>query len=71
MVVALALTRVLGPLRPTISAAPALAILAGAAVSFGGAALLHGSGFVAVYLFALVAGDRDIPERHQVIALHS
>ena len=71
VVVALALTRVLGPLRPTISAAPALAILAGAAVSFGGAALLHGSGFVAVYLFALVAGDRDIPERHQVIALHS
>ena len=71
VVVALALTRVLGPLRPTISAAPALAILAGAAVSFGGAALLHGSGFVAVYLFALVAGDRDIPERPQVIALHS
>jgi cell volume regulation protein A len=71
VVVALALTRVLGPLRPTISAAPALAVLAGAAVAFGGAVLLHGSGFVAVYLFGLVVGDRKIPDRHEVIALHS
>ena len=71
VVVALALTRVLGPLRPTISAAPALAVLAGAAVAFGGAAMLHGSGFVAVYLFGLVVGDRDVPDRHEVIALHS
>ena len=62
---------VLGPLRPTISAAPALAVLAGAAVAFGGAVLLHGSGFVAVYLFGLVVGDRDVPDRHEVIALHS
>jgi cell volume regulation protein A len=69
--VALVLTRVLGPLRPTIPAAPALTILAGAAVAFGGAALLHGSGFVAVYLFGLVAGDRDVPDRDEVIALHS
>ncbi len=71
VVVALALTRVLGPLRPTIRAAPALAILAGAAVSFGGATLLHGSGFVAVYLFGLVAGDREVPDRDEVIALHT
>ena len=71
VVVALALARVLGPLRPTIRAAPALAILAGAAVAFGGAALLHGSGFLAVYLFALVAGDRDVPDREEVIALHT
>ncbi len=71
VVVALALTRVIGPLRPTIPAAPALAILAGAAVTFGGAALLHGSGFVAVYLFGLVAGDRDVPDRDDVVALHS
>ena len=71
VVVALALTRVLGPLRPTISAAPALAIFAGAAIAFGGAVLLHGSGFIAAYLFGLVAGDRDVPERKEVIALHS
>jgi cell volume regulation protein A len=71
VVVALALTRVLGPLRPTIRAAPALAMLAGAAVAFGGAAMLHGSGFVAAYLFGLVAGDRDVPDRDEVIALHS
>jgi cell volume regulation protein A len=69
--VALALTRVLGPLRPTIHAAPALAILAGAGIAFGGAVLLHGSGFIAAYLFGLVAGDRDVPERDEVIALHS
>jgi cell volume regulation protein A len=69
--VALVLTRMLGPLRPTIPAAPALTILAGAAVAFGGAALLHGSGFVAVYLFGLVAGDREVPDRDDVIALHS
>ena len=33
--------------------------------------MLHGSGFVAAYLFGLVAGDRKIPERDGVIALHS
>lgn len=58
-------------MRPTIRAAPALAVLAGAAVAFGGAAMLHGSGFVAAYLFGLVAGDRDVPDRDEVIALHS
>ena len=71
VVVALVLTRVLGPLRPTIHAAPALAIFAGASIAFGGAVLLHGSGFIAAYLFGLVAGDRDVPERDEVIALHS
>jgi cell volume regulation protein A len=71
VVLALALTRVLGPLWPTIPAAPALAVLAGAALAFGGAVVLHGSGFVAAYLFGLVAGDRQIPERDGVIALHS
>lgn len=70
-IVARVLTRVLGPLRPTIPAAPALAILAGAAVAFGGAVLLHGSGYVAVYVFGLAAADRVIPERPQVIALHA
>jgi cell volume regulation protein A len=71
VVVALGLTRVLGPLRPTIHAAPALAIFAGAGISFGGAVLLHGSGFIAAYLFGLVSGDREVPERADVIALHA
>ena len=71
VVLAVVLTRVLGPLWPTIPAAPALAVLAGAGLAFGGAVVLHGSGFVAAYLFGLVAGDRMIPERDGVIALHS
>ena len=45
--------------------------LAGAAIAFGGAVRLHGSGFVAVYLFGLVAGDRAVPDRDDVNALHS
>ncbi len=68
---ALALTRVLGPRWPTISAAPALAVLSGAALAFGGAALLHGSGFVAAYLFGLVAGDRLGPVAERVTSLHT
>jgi len=71
VILALALTRVLGPLWPTIPAAPALAVLAGAALAFGLAVVLHGSGFVAAYLFGLIASDRTIPERDGVIALHS
>jgi cell volume regulation protein A len=70
-VLALALTRVLGPRWPTVSAAPALAVLAGAALAFGGAVLLHGSGFVAAYLFGLVAGDRLGAVADHVTALHT
>ncbi len=69
--VAEALARILGPLRPTIASVPALTVLAGAFVTFGGTALLHGSGYVAVYIFGLVIADRVIPEREAVIALHS
>jgi cell volume regulation protein A len=71
VLLALALTRVLGPLWPTVAAAPALAVLAGAGFAFGLAVVLHGSGFVAAYLYGLVAGDRTIPDRDGVIALHS
>ena len=49
--------------------APPLAVLAGGFATFGLAALAHGSGFVAVYLFGLVLGDDvDLPEKDAVRA---
>ena len=48
---------------------PPLAVLAGGFATFGLAALAHGSGFVAVYLFGLVLGDDvDLPEKDAVRA---
>ncbi len=59
--------RLLGPRMPTLALAPALAILAGAFMTFGVGYLAHGSGFVAVYLFGLVLGDsRDLPQAETV-----
>jgi cell volume regulation protein A len=55
--------RVLGPRRPSLAMAPALAVVAGAFATFGIGVLAHGSGFLAVYLFGLVLGDdSDLPE---------
>jgi len=55
--------RLLGPRRPALAMAPALAVLAGGFATFGVGALAHGSGFVAVYLYGLVLGDDgDLPE---------
>ena len=47
-----------------------VATLAIAAVAFGGADVLHGSGFLAVYLAGLVLGSREIPARRTVAAFH-
>ena len=61
--------RVLGPRWPTVTMVPPLAVLAGGFATFGLAALAHGSGFVAVYLFGLVLGDDvDLPEKDAVRA---
>src|SRR5262249_36598624 len=44
-------------------------MLAGGFATFGLAALAHGSGYVAVYLFGLVLGDdEDLPEREDALA---
>ncbi|MFI6599115.1 potassium/proton antiporter [Nonomuraea sp. NPDC050536] len=40
-----------------------IAVLALTFVSYGGAALLHGSGFLAVYLTALILGNSRLPHR--------
>jgi cell volume regulation protein A len=47
-----------------------VASLAAAALSFGAAAALHGSGFLAVYLTGLALGSADMPAKRTVAAFH-
>src|SRR3954470_10858215 len=47
-----------------------VASIAVAALAFGAADTLHGSGFLAVYLAGLVLGDRRIPAKRTVVAFH-
>lgn len=47
-----------------------VASVAVAALAFGAADALHGSGFLAVYLAGLMLGDRRIPAKRTVIAFH-
>src|SRR5919204_4013831 len=51
-------------------AAYPIASLSIAAIAFGGAAALHGSGFLAVYLVGLALGSRPIPARRAVTVFH-
>jgi cell volume regulation protein A len=48
---------------------PVLTIAAGA-MAFGGADVLHGSGFLAVYIAGLILGSQPIPARRTVTAFH-
>src|SRR3954466_15962420 len=47
-----------------------VASIAVAALAFGAADVVHGSGFLAVYLAGLVLGDHRIPAKRTVIAFH-
>jgi cell volume regulation protein A len=48
-----------------------LLMLACALTVYGGASLIHGSGFLAVFLAGLVAGDRDFAEREETERFHA
>jgi cell volume regulation protein A len=47
-----------------------VASVAVAALAFGAADVLHGSGFLAVYIAGLMLGDRRIPAKRTVVAFH-
>ncbi len=47
-----------------------VASLAIAAIAFGGAAVLHGSGFLAVYLTGLALGSAAIPAKRTITTFH-
>src|SRR3954467_5534610 len=47
-----------------------VASIAVAALAFGAADTLHGSGFLAVYLAGLALGDKRIPAKRTVVAFH-
>jgi cell volume regulation protein A len=60
-------------LRNAKLASPGLypvATLATAGLAFGGAATLHGSGFLAAYLAGLVLGSARIPAKQTVVVFH-
>ncbi len=44
--------------------------LAVVALAFGGAAVLHGSGFLAVYVAGLALGDAQVPAKRTIVAFH-
>jgi cell volume regulation protein A len=47
-----------------------VASIATAALAFGAASVLHGSGFLSVYLAGLVLGSLPIPARHTITTFH-
>lgn len=68
---ALLVDRLLGPRRPTPGLTPPLAVLAGAFAVYGVTTQVHGSGFLAAYLFGLVLGDRlQVPDRKAITHLY-
>ncbi len=56
--------------RLGFEAAYPIATLSVAALAYGGAATLHGSGFLAVYLAGLTLGSRPIPAERAVTIFH-
>jgi potassium/hydrogen antiporter len=63
-------TWVFARIPPTVGAFAPVASLAAAALSFGAAAVLGGSGFLAVYLVGLAVGSTPSRYRRQLVAFH-
>jgi cell volume regulation protein A len=57
-------------LPPSIGAFTPVASVAAAAVSFGAADVIGGSGFLAVYLVGLAVGSTPSPYRRQLVSFH-
>jgi cell volume regulation protein A len=70
LAVGLAAARGLQRVRLASAGLYPVASLAAAALAFGGAQALHGSGFLAVYLTGLVVGSVPSPARRTVTAFH-
>jgi cell volume regulation protein A len=70
LAVGLGAVRVLRATRLASAGLYPVASLAIAALAFGGAATLHGSGFLAVYLCGLVLGGADIPAKRTMATFH-
>jgi cell volume regulation protein A len=62
--------RMLGSVRLASAGLYPVASLACAAVAFGGADVLHGSGFLAVYITGLVIGSSPTPARRTITTFH-
>jgi len=63
-------TAALRRLVPAPSGLSLVASFAAAAIAYGAAASLDGSGFLAVYLVGLRVGDADLPSRPALMAFH-
>jgi potassium/hydrogen antiporter len=70
VLVGLAAVRLLASVRLASAGLYPVASLAAAAVAFGGADILHGSGFLAVYLAGLVIGSSPTPARRTITTFH-
>ena len=63
-------TWVFARIPPTVGSFAPVASLAAAAISFGAADVLGGSGFLAVYLVGLAVGSTPSRYRRQLVAFH-
>jgi potassium/hydrogen antiporter len=70
IVVGFAAAWALGRVRLPSAGLYPVASLAAAALAFGAADVVHGSGFLAVYLAGLVIGSRSTPARRTIVTFH-
>jgi cell volume regulation protein A len=70
LVLGVAATRVFARLPASVGVFAPVASLAAAALAFGAADVIGGSGFLAVYLVGLAVGSTPSRYRHQLVAFH-